>query len=249
MKEDAARPRVNSRGIDSGGTAVREDAARPGRVASKVGGSCETGSGQPASQSQTGACRSCGLAGVSHAAGMWNRPGRKTHSDRLVRTQRKALRPRCPADEAINPNRKTNVQRKKRSTPTARPVPSGRRTNVNFNRRTELRTKDQGQLRRFGPRCLRRTNVKLRSDSIPSWATLWSTRATGITHPGFYGRKPWRKPNNASIITAAGTAAVCLTRDIAGIVRFSSCLVTQKFTFSAGNTRHWPPVTSTTVRR
>ena len=133
-----------------------------------------------------------------------------------------------------------SVQRMKRSTPTARPVPSGRRTNVNFNRRTEPRTKDQGQLRRFGPRWLRRTNVKLRSASIPSWETLWSTRATGITHPGFYGRKPWRKPNNATIITPAGTPAVCLTRDIAGIVRFSSCLVPQKFTFSAGNMTHWP---------
>ena len=111
------------------------------------------------------------------------------------------------------------------------------------------RTKDQGQLRRFGPRCLRRTNVKLRSGSIPSWATLWSTRATGITHPGFYGRKPWRKPNNASIITAAGTRCEGSTRVVARIVHFSYRKLQQKFTFSAGNTRHWPPVTSATVRR
>ena len=106
---------------------------------------------------------------------MWNRSGRKTHSDRLVRTKRKA-------------RSVPGVQRKKRSTPTARPVPSERRTNVklqppdwcprgegptsNFNRRTGPRTKDQCQLRRFGPRCLRRTNVKLRIDSIPSWETL-----------------------------------------------------------------------------
>ena len=75
-----------------------------------------------------------------------------------------ALRSRCPAEEAINSNRKTSAQREK----------------------------DQCQLRRFGPRCLRRTNVKLRSGSIPSWETLRSTRATGITHPGFYGWKPWK---------------------------------------------------------
>ena len=139
---------------------------------------------------------------------MSNRPGRKTHSDRLLRTKRKA-------------RSVPGVQRKKRSTPTARPVPSERRTNVklqppnwcprgegptsNFNRRTGPRTKDQCQLRRFGPRCLRRTNVKLRIDSIPSWETLRSTRATGITHPGFYGWKPWKKPNNAPIITAPTT--------------------------------------------
>ena len=186
-----------------------EDAARPGsHHGNGLRGSCEAWSGQPASQWQTGACRSCGTAGGSHAAGMWNRSGRKTHSDRLLRTKRKA---RSAPD----------VQRKKRSTPTARPVPSERRTNVklqppdwcprgegptsNFNRRTGPRTKDQCQLRRFGPRCLRRTNVKLRIDSIPSWETLWSTRATGITHPGFYGWKPWKKPNNAPIITAPTT--------------------------------------------
>ena len=101
-----------------------------------------------------------------------------------------ALRSRCPAEEAINSNRKTSAQREKdqRQTSTARLVPSGRRTNVklqppdwcprgegptsNFNRRTGPRTKDQCQLRRFGPRCVRRTNVKLRIDSIPSWEAL-----------------------------------------------------------------------------
>ena len=141
---------------------------------------------------------------------------RRTPTDR-VRTQRKALRPRCPADEAINPNRKTSAQREKdqRQTSTAGRGP---------------RTKDQGQLRRFGPRCVRRTNVKLRSGSIPSWETLWSTRATGITHPGFYGWKPWEKPNNASIITALGTRCEDFRRPTAQIIRFSSHFVPQKFT-------------------
>ena len=168
---------------------------------------------------------------------MWNRPGRKTHSDRLVQDETQdAVRPRCPAGEAINSNRKTGAQRVKdqRQTSTAGRGP---------------RTKDQGQLRRFGPRWVRRTNVKLRSASIPSWETLRSTRATGITHPGFYGRKPWRKPNNALIITAPGTRCEGPTRVVAGIVHFSYRKLQQKFTFSAGNTRHWPPVTSATVRR
>ena len=87
----------------------------------------------------------------------------------------------CPAREGptSNFNRQTGVRgvKDQRQTSTA-----GR----------EPRTKDQGQLRRFGPSCVRRTNVKLRSGSIPSWETLWSTRATGITHPGFYGWKPWK---------------------------------------------------------
>ena len=111
--------------------------------------------------------------------------GRQAHSDRLIEdAAQNALRPLRPADEAINPNRQTSVQREKRSTPTrqtgarcvkrsaplAGRVPSGRRTNVNSNRRTGPRTKDRGQLRRFAPCCLRRTNVKLRFSSIPSWA-------------------------------------------------------------------------------
>ena len=31
------------------------------------------------------------------------------------------------------------------------------------------------------------------------------THATGITHPGFYGRKPWKKPNSEVIIAAPET--------------------------------------------
>ena len=76
-----------------------------------------------------------------------------------------------------------------RSTPSAGRVPSGRSDPLqalngcpagegptsNSNRRTEPRTKDQRQLRRFGPRCLRRTNVNSAPAAIPSWAT-WGER-------------------------------------------------------------------------
>ena len=148
------------------------------------------------------------------------------------------------------------VQREKRSTQPQDRCPAGEVPTSTSPAGRGPRTKDQGQLRRFGPRCLRRTNVKLRSGSIPSWAILRSTRATGITHPGFYGRKPWRKPNNALVITAAGTRITAAgtrcegsTRVVARIVHFSYRKLQQKFTFSAGNTRHWPPVTSATVRR
>ena len=63
------------------------------------------------------------------------------------------------------------ARRAKRSTPLAGRVPSGSRTNVKLQPagldrgRRRLR-----QLRRFGPCWLRRTNVKLRSGSVPSWA-------------------------------------------------------------------------------
>ena len=172
---------------------------------------------------------------------MRSRSGRQTHSDRLSEDEAQGapsqlssgesdrlptpdLSPtdgainsdspdRCPADEAVNSTRQTGTQREKRSTPT-------RRTGVQRakdQRQTSIagrgpRTKDQDQLRRFGPSCLRRTNVKLRSGSIPSWETLWSTRATGITHPGFYGRKPWRKPNSEVIIAPPGLAKEGLRR-------------------------------------
>ena len=105
---------------------------------------------------------------------MWNRPGRKTHSDRLVQDETQdAVRPRCPTEGAINPNRKTRC-------PAGEAINSNRKTSaqrVKDQRQTSTagrgpRTKDQGQLRRFGPSCLRRTNVKLRSGSIPSWETL-----------------------------------------------------------------------------
>ena len=162
---------------------------------------------------------------------MWNRPGRKTHSDRpgedaakgtpsqvsSGRSHQPQPQDQCPAGEAINSNRKTSAQRVKdqRQTSTAGRGP---------------RTKDQGQLRRFGPSCVRRTNVKLRSGSIPSWETLGLPVQQGSRTQGFYGWKPWKKPNNASIITALGTRCEGFRRPTAQFIRFSSHFVPQKFT-------------------
>ena len=111
---------------------------------------------------------------------------RQTHFDRLVEDGAQgALRPSCPADEAINPNRQTGSQRKERSTPTVRRVSSGRSDQLqspdgcpagegptsNSNRRTWTEDGELRQIRRFDPRCLRRTNVNSASAAVPSWET------------------------------------------------------------------------------
>ena len=182
-----------------GRSCARRDAARPAYI------------GRPARVEA--AARLC----VSHAAGMRNRSERQTHSDQSAEdeaqdalivpgVQRKKFS--TPTTERASdgmkrstPGRQTHFQRDEAISPNSpNRCPAGEGPTSNFNRRTEPRTKDQCQLRRFGPRCLRRTNVKLRSGSIPSWETLRSTRATGITHPGFYGGKPWRKPDSTTII-------------------------------------------------
>ena len=132
--------------------------------------------------------------------------GDKTHSDRMAEDEtRDAPRPgrwgRSTSDATSfrtvssgrsnqPPTRRTSAQREKdqRQTPTAG---------------LSRGTKDLGQLRRFGPCWLRRTNVKLRSRQHSLLGDHQvHARATGITHPGFYGRKPWRKPNSETIITA-----------------------------------------------
>ena len=96
----------------------------------------------------------------------------------------RAPAPARPAYEAINLSNRTDVQRPERSTPTARPT-FGRRGDQPHLLNCAQRVKDQRQtstaglsrgrrplrqLRRIGPRWLRRTNVKLRIASIPSWA-------------------------------------------------------------------------------
>ena len=144
LTKDALPPRSDAgRGRRSG---MKEDAARPRRsVANRPGKLRDV---------KRPACFSVADRRVSKLRDGWGQPCRRHVESAGAKD---ALRPRCPADEAINPNRKTSVQREKRLTPTAGRGP---------------RTKDQGQLRRFGPRCVRRTNVKLRSGSIPSWVTL-----------------------------------------------------------------------------
>ena len=152
--------------------------------------------------------------------GMGSRSKRQTHFDRLAEDG---------AQGALRPG----VQRMRRSTPSAGRLPNGRSDQpqppdgcpvteaINFQPQDGCpageglitptaglgpRTKDQRQLRRFGPRCLRRTNVNSAVPAFPrgrpgeSESSSGHARATGITHPGFYGRKPWKKPNSTLII-------------------------------------------------
>ena len=125
---------------------------------------------------------------------------RSTPTGRLVPNGR-SDQPRpsggCPATEAISSNRRTGVQRVKGLS--LQPP--------DWTEDGELR-----QIRRFDPCCLRRTNVHSASAAFPrghpgeSESSSGHARATGIAHPGFYGRKPWRKPNSAVIINVPGAA-------------------------------------------
>ena len=188
----------------------------------RQGESCETRSGQPACIGRPAHVEAAARLRVSHAAeheepvettdlsargrriptGWW-----RTKHRALPRTRYGgALRPWCPTARAIDSQRQTGVQRRKRSTP-------NHRTGVQRAKGLSLQppdwTEDEGlsQLRRFGPRCLRRTSVNSASAAFPrgrpgeSESSSGHARATGTTHPGFYGRKPWRKPNSEVIIT------------------------------------------------
>ena len=144
------------------------------------------------SERQTGACRSYGVAVRQPYRGHEepveatdpSATGRRTPTDQVRTRRRERSVPESngesdhsqppdwfPTEGAINPGRQAGVQRKKRSTPIAERVSSGRRTNVKL--QPPDWTEDEGlsQLRRFDPCCLRRTNVKLRFGSIPSWET------------------------------------------------------------------------------
>ena len=163
------------------------------------------------SERQTGACRRCGLA-VSQLCRGHEEPveatdpsatGRRTPTDQVRTRRRERSVPESngesdqpqpadwfPTEGAINPDRQAGVQRKKRSTPT-------RRTGVQREKGLSLRPPDWTedgelrQIRRFDPRCLRRTNVNSVSAAFPrgrpgeSESSSRQTRATGITHPGF----------------------------------------------------------------
>ena len=167
------------------------------------------------SERQTGACRSCGPAACQPCRG---------HEEPVGATDLSARGRRTPTDLWRTGRRERSVpgvQRQERLTPSAEPessgrsdqlqlagrVSSGRRTNVNSDPQDWTEDGELGQIRRFDPRCLRRTNVKLRFSSIPSWATLRSCPCNReITHPGFYGGKPWRKPNSEVIVAAHDAA-------------------------------------------
>ena len=120
---------------------------------------------------------------------MRSRPRCEAHSDRLVE------------DEAQRSVR--GVQRMRRSTPTIRRLPNGRSDQLRPSggcpaaeglvtpaARPGPRTKDQRQLRRLCPRCLRRAYHSA-SAAFPlgrpgeSESSSGRTRATGTAHPGF----------------------------------------------------------------
>ena len=143
-------------------------------------------------QRQTGACRSCGLAVSQPCRGHeesaratdLSATGRRTPTDQ-VRTKHRArsvpgvqrqerstptARLMSSGMKRSTPTRRTGVQRKKRSTPIAERVPNGRRA-YHSNRRTWTEDGELRQIRRFDPRCLRRTNVNSASAAVPSWET------------------------------------------------------------------------------
>ena len=103
------------------------------------------------------------------------------------------------------PTRRTGVQRAKdqRQTPTAGLGP-----------RTESYVKSAGSIRAAceGPTSTPLQQQYPRGRPGESESSSGRTRATGITHPGFYGRKPWKKPNSAVIITARRPAKEGLRR-------------------------------------
>ena len=169
-------------------------------------------------QRQTSACRSCGLAVSQPCRGREEpveatdafRPtggGRGAESGPSLMPNGRSDQPQppdgCPVTEAINFNHRTGVQRAK-----------------GLSLQPPDWTEDEGlsQLRRISPCCLRRTNVNSASAAFPrgrpgeSESSSGRTRATGITHPGFYGRKPWKKPNSTLIIASPRPAKEGLRR-------------------------------------
>ena len=122
----------------------------------------------------------------------------------------------CPATEAINPDRQTNAQRLKRSTPTARLVSSGRRayhsnrqTGVQREKGLSLQPPDVGRERRayhsvHRPVLLAKGLITPHRQH-PSWATCSVHPGLEGRTPRFLGRETLEKPETASIITATDT--------------------------------------------
>ena len=137
------------------------------------------------SERQTGACRRCGTAACQPCRRHEEPSKRQTHSDRLVGEDEAqgARRPMFPTGEAINPNRRTDVQRQERSTPGRQTVSRGRRdqlqppdecpaTEAINSQPPDWCPADEGPTSTptagRGPRT---KGLSLRSGSIPSWAT------------------------------------------------------------------------------
>ena len=130
VKEDAARPRVNSRGIDSGGTAVREDAARP-RARSVQGGGKLRDVKRPA-------CFSVADRRVSKLRDGWGQLCRRHVESAGAKD---ALRPTCSGRNARRSPSQVSSGRSDQLQPQDR-CPTGEGPTSNFNRRTW--TEDEG---------------------------------------------------------------------------------------------------------
>ena len=145
-------------------------------------------------QRQTGACRSCGLA-VSQPCRGHEEPvgatdlsatGRRTPTDQVRTKHRARSVPGVQRQERSTPTARLMSSGMKRSTPTRRTgvqrdeainsnspdgCPAGEGPTSNSNRRTWTEDGELRQIRRFDPRCLRRTNVNSASAAGPSWET------------------------------------------------------------------------------
>ena len=75
--------------------------------------------------------------------------------------------------------------------------PAGEGPTSNFNRRTEPGTEALASTPSNRPALVAKDQ---RQTPHCQHSLLGEARATGITHPGFCGRKPWRKPNSGVII-------------------------------------------------
>ena len=135
---------------------------------------------------------------------------------------------RTKRDQTLRPQ----VQRKKRSTPTAGPVPDDWSDQTPMRLAGARRLKDQRQTPTAGLDRGRRDSStppdpvraacgelrQIRSGSIPSWETLpesesdpsGHTRATGIVPPRFLWSETLVKPNNAVIVAAFAAAKEAL---------------------------------------
>ena len=165
VKKDAARPRVDTvRGeTATRGAAVLRLHRRPAHEGRhslpKV---CNVQVGRKAVRREAASLRlsrrpahveGAAWLRVSHTAGMRSRSKRQTHSDRLVEDEaQRAVRPSCPAEEAIHSDHQTSVQRVKRSTSTARPVSSDRSDQLRFARRVSSGRRACHSNRRTGSR-------------------------------------------------------------------------------------------------
>ena len=141
-----------------------------------------------------------GWPNVSEYAGLKtliidSRNARRTSTSlqKTKRTMRSVLGVRRPRRSTSDARQVSNEEKDQRQTPT---------------RRTGPKTKDRGQLRRFGPCWLRRTNVKLRSASIPSWAKpvqqgsrTQISKVGNLEKPTTHPLLPRRKPGVKSFAT------------------------------------------------